>query len=106
MRHRVAFYIRLSKEDGDVRTGVKDESNSITGQRSLLMTYVKEHDEFIGWDVVEYFDDGISGSLFAGRDSFQTMLKDATEGRFSCLGNTPTVLFPMDTEKTLSMSIK
>ena len=85
MQRRVAFYIRLSKEDGDVHSGKKGESNSITGQRSLLASYVKEHDEFVGWDVVEYFDDGISGSLFAGRDSFQTMLKDATEGRFSCL---------------------
>ena len=82
---KAAFYIRLSKSDMEVKTGTKDESNSITGQRALLSSYVREHEEFDGCDVVEYFDDGISGSIFAGRDSFQTMLTDARDGRFSCL---------------------
>ena len=82
---KVAFYIRLSKADMEAANGTKDESNSITGQRALLSAYLKEHEEFAGWDVLEYFDDGISGSLFAGRDSFQSMLSDAKDGRFSCL---------------------
>ena len=82
---KVAFYIRLSKSDMGVKIGIKDESNSITGQRALLSSYIREHDEFAGWDIVEYFDDGISGSVFAARDSFQTMLSDAKDGRFSCL---------------------
>ena len=85
MAGRIAFYIRLSHQDGEARCGAKDESNSITGQRKLLMAYVSEHDEFAGCDVVEYFDDGVSGSLFAGRDAFQDMLQDAKDGRFSCL---------------------
>ena len=85
MTEKVAFYIRLSKSDMEVRNGAKDESNSITGQRTLLSSYVREHDEFAGWDVVEYFDDGISGSIFEARDSFQTMLSDARDGLFSCL---------------------
>lgn len=84
-QNRVAFYIRLSQSDTEVRSGGKDESNSITGQRSLLAAYVREHEEFAGWETVEYFDDGVSGSLFAGRDSFQAMLADARDGRFRCL---------------------
>ncbi|MBR1634545.1 MAG: recombinase family protein [Lachnospiraceae bacterium] len=82
---RVAFYIRLSQSDAEVRSGERDESNSITGQRSLLAAYIREHEEFAGWETIEYFDDGVSGSLFAGRDSFQTMLADARDGRFRCL---------------------
>ena len=78
---RVAIYLRLSLED-DVN---RDESNSITGQRTLLQEFVRSHDEFAGWEITEYFDDGISGSLFAGRGAFQTMLADAKEGKFQCL---------------------
>ena len=85
MQDRLAFYIRLSQSDEEVRGGTKDESNSIKGQRALLHAYIREHDEFAGWDTIEYFDDGISGSIFAGRDSFQTMLSDARDGRFQCL---------------------
>ena len=84
-QNRIALYIRLSKEDEDVRGGTKDESNSITGQRHLMQAYIREHDDFAGWECIEYFDDGLSGGLFAGRDSFQEMLADARDGRFKCL---------------------
>lgn len=81
MQDRIAFYIRLSQSDEDVRGGIKDESNSIKGQRALLSSYVRDCAEFAGWETVEYFDDGVSGSIFTGRDSFQTMLNDAKDGR-------------------------
>lgn len=48
----VAMYIRLSREDGD-----KQESESITNQRNLILRYIQEHNLTL-YD--EYVDDGIS----------------------------------------------
>ena len=48
----VAMYIRLSKEDGD-----KQESESITNQRNLILRYIKENNLTL-YD--EYIDDGVS----------------------------------------------
>ena len=36
-KRKLAFYIRLSDADEEVKAGTKDESNSITGQRKLCM---------------------------------------------------------------------
>ena len=33
-KRKLAFYIRLSDADEEVKAGTKDESNSITGQRN------------------------------------------------------------------------
>ena len=41
-KRKLAFYIRLSDADEEVKAGTKDESNSITGQRKLLYAYIKE----------------------------------------------------------------
>lgn len=38
-RYRIAIYLRLSKEDEDIR----DESNSITNQRAMLKEYVSKN---------------------------------------------------------------
>ena len=38
---RTAMYLRISSEDADLRTGEKDESESISNQRSLLREYLK-----------------------------------------------------------------
>lgn len=48
----VAMYIRLSREDGD-----KQESESVTNQRNLILRYIKEN-KLTLYD--EYIDDGIS----------------------------------------------
>lgn len=48
----VAMYIRLSKEDGD-----KQESESVTNQRNLMLRYIKENGLSL-YD--EYIDDGVS----------------------------------------------
>lgn len=82
---RVAFYIRLSDADEDVKAGIKDESNSITAQRELLYSYIKKSEEYTDAEVLEYFDDGYSGTGFSNRASFQTMLNDAGIGRFECI---------------------
>ena len=39
-KRKLAFYIRLSDADEEVKAGTKDESNSITGQRKLLYAYI------------------------------------------------------------------
>lgn len=53
---KVAAYIRLSKEDGD-----KQESESVTNQRNLILRYVQENKLEL---VDEYIDDGVSRNYF------------------------------------------
>ena len=65
--YNVALYMRLSKDDGD-----KEESESITNQRKILKTYVKENG-YLLYD--EYVDDGYSGTNF-NRPGFKRLLKD------------------------------
>lgn len=49
----IALYIRLSLADNDLDE-VKEESNSVVNQRSLLHDFVKEHPEFSGEEVEEF----------------------------------------------------
>lgn len=65
--YNVAIYMRLSKDDGD-----KEESESITNQRKILKTYVKDNG-YVLYD--EYVDDGYSGTNF-NRPGFKRLLKD------------------------------
>lgn len=58
-----AIYLRLSESDGDLGVDGKDESNSIENQRLLLTSYLEARPELSG-DVVEYADDGYSGTNF------------------------------------------
>ena len=55
------YYLRLSKEDGDIEEGSAEESCSITSQRDCIKRYLQEHcfqaDEF-----EEIADDGYSGT--------------------------------------------
>ncbi len=85
MKRTLAFYIRLSISDVDVAGSEKEESNSITGQRKLLYAYIRSHEEFAEYEVLEYFDDGVSGTGFENRTQFQAMLADAQAGKFECL---------------------
>lgn len=55
----IALYMRLSNEDAH-----EGESYSIGNQRALLMDYVKSHEEFENWSVLEFYDDGYSGVSF------------------------------------------
>ena len=54
--YKVGMYIRLSKEDGD-----KQESESITNQRTLILRYINENKLNL-YD--EYIDDGVSRNYF------------------------------------------
>lgn len=57
-----AVYLRLSKDDGDIDGSIKSESNSISAQRELAFSYLREHEEMELFDI--YADDGYSGVNF------------------------------------------
>ena len=77
-----ALYLRLSKEDGDVASGSKNESNSIANQKSLIMDYLQSRPEFRVVSIRE--DDGFSGTDF-NRPAFQAMMEDVKKGVINCI---------------------
>jgi DNA invertase Pin-like site-specific DNA recombinase len=77
----VALYIRLSQEDSDNGTE-KQESNSVTSQKTLLNEFIEEHDDLIVFDT--YIDDGFTGTDF-NRPSFQRLLEDMRNGNINCV---------------------
>ena len=77
----VALYIRLSQEDND-NVGDKQESNSITSQKTLLNEFIEEHDDLIIYDT--YIDDGYTGTDF-NRPGFQRLLEDMRKGNINCV---------------------
>ena len=81
-RYDTALYLRLSKEDGDVASGSKNESNSIANQKSLIMDYLQSRPEFRVVSVRE--DDGFSGTDF-NRPAFQAMMEDVKKGVINCI---------------------
>lgn len=81
-RYDTALYLRLSKEDGDVASGSKNESNSIANQKSLIMDYLQSRPEFRVVSIRE--DDGFSGTDFK-RPAFQAMMEDVKKGVINCI---------------------
>jgi len=77
----VALYIRLSQEDED-NGKEKQESNSVTSQKTLLNEFVEEHDDLIVYDT--YVDDGFTGTDF-NRPSFQRLLEDMRNENINCV---------------------
>ena len=77
---KVAIYLRLSKDDGDlsVSENGKAESNSIHNQRELLHNFLKQHPELELYD--EYKDDGWTGTNF-DRPGFNLMQEDIRQGK-------------------------
>jgi len=80
--YHASIYLRLSKEDGDVTTGSKNESNSISNQKSLIMDFLKDKHDIQVVSIRE--DDGYSGVDF-NRPSFQLMLEDVKKGIIDCI---------------------
>ena len=70
-------YLRLSKEDGD-----KEESDSITNQKELILEYLKSKPEIKIHEI--RVDDGYSGVNF-DRPAFQQMLEDIKSGTVNCV---------------------
>lgn len=86
----VAIYLRISQEDLDMREGAidsyvdKGESNSISNQRKLLQEYIVKNSEFSKSEIIEYLDDGYSGTHF-DRPGFISMMKAIENGRIDCI---------------------
>ena len=77
-----AIYLRLSKEDGDISSGEKKESNSIANQRKLIEDYLSKHPEITL--VQEFCDDGYTGANF-DRPDFQRMMDQVRKGKINCV---------------------
>ena len=75
---KAGLYLRLSKED-DVS---KDESDSISSQRELLLNFIKKDPKIDIYNI--YVDDGYSGTTF-DRPNFQRMWEDIKNGRINCV---------------------
>ena len=74
----IGIYLRLSMADGDLEEANKKESNSIENQRLLLQDYILKNPDLYG-DVIEYVDDGYTGTNF-NRPAFKQMIVDAQNG--------------------------
>lgn len=80
--YHAAIYVRLSKEDGDVKDAAKAESNSISNQKNLIKDFLKDKEDIVV--VSERVDDGYSGSNF-DRPGFQMMMEDIKRGTVDCV---------------------
>ncbi len=78
----VAVYLRLSRDDEDIDGSTKSESNSISSQRELVRSYIREHDDMELFDI--YVDDGYSGANF-DRPEFKRMMADIEAGNVNCV---------------------
>lgn len=80
--YHVAVYLRLSRDDEDIDGSIKSESNSISSQRELVRSYIREHDDMELFDI--YVDDGYSGANF-DRPEFKRMMADIEAGNVNCV---------------------
>lgn len=76
----LAMYLRLSIED----EGDKDESNSISNQRKQIYEYIHHDSELSRYEVVEFCDDGYSGTNMK-RPDMQKMLKEVKANNIRCI---------------------
>ena len=85
MSKAVAVYLRLSQEDIDLhRNAAKDESNSISAQRNLIVQHIERTPELAILPRLEFCDDGYSGTNF-NRPQFQRMIELAKMGEIGCI---------------------
>lgn len=82
----IAIYLRLSLED-EKNTGngyIRDESNSITNQRKLIMDYIHCNPELCKYEVKEFCDDGYSGTSM-DRPGMNKMLEEVKANKINCI---------------------
>jgi len=75
----LAEYIRLSQEDEN-----QGESNSIRNQRELLNAFVESSPDLSQYEVVEFCDDGYSGTNF-DRPGVKSLLDEVRAGNIQCI---------------------
>ncbi len=76
----LAVYLRLSIEDQEEN----DESNSISNQRKQIFEYIHQNPEFNQYDVMEFCDDGYSGTTME-RPDMQKMLREIMGNQIKCI---------------------
>ena len=77
---QIAMYLRLSKED----EFIKDESNSITNQRTFIRGFINKDKDLRKMNVVEFVDDGYTGKNM-DRPDMQRMLDLIKRKQISCV---------------------
>lgn len=81
----IALYIRLSIEDRDVKMNdFKSESDSVANQKQMLYDFIRNSSEFQDATIIEYKDDGYSGTNF-DRPQFQELLKAVRCGQIDVI---------------------
>lgn len=80
----IAMYLRLSLEDAVSKKKEADESNSIANQRSVLSNFIKSNPELREFKVIEFADDGYTGTNF-DRPQFKAMMQMVKSGEISCI---------------------
>lgn len=78
-KNLLARYIRLSQEDEN-----EGESNSIMNQRDLLKAFIKSSPDLSQYEVVEFCDDGYSGTNF-DRPGVKALLEEVRAGNIRCI---------------------
>lgn len=78
-KNLLARYIRLSQEDEN-----EGESNSIRNQRDLIKTFVESSPDLSQYEVVEFCDDGYSGTNF-DRPGVKALLEEVRAGNICCI---------------------
>ncbi|MGN0415263.1 MAG: recombinase family protein [Agathobacter sp.] len=79
----VAMYIRLSAEDDDLDDS-KIESNSVANQRMLLTEYIRSKPDLQNCEIIEFCDDGYTGTNF-DRPGFQQMMVQVKLKQIGCI---------------------
>ncbi len=78
--YSVAIYLRLSRDDTATDGGT--ESNSISSQREIIRSYIRQQEDMEVYDT--YVDDGWSGVNF-DRPEFKRMMRDIEAGHVDCV---------------------
>ncbi|MBE5806457.1 MAG: recombinase family protein [Clostridiales bacterium] len=73
----IAIYLRLSSDDKE-----KNESNSITNQKSLILKFLKQFKDIKVFKI--YIDDGYTGTDF-NRPGYQEMMRDIEDGKVNAV---------------------
>jgi len=79
MEYRIALYLRISSDDENV-----NESCSIKNQRDLLRRFVSTHPTLSAGKVLEFADDGWSGTNFE-RPQMKALLDLTRRGEIQCI---------------------
>ena len=80
----IAAYQRISRADGDLGKDGKDKSNSIENQKELIQRYISRKESLQNLPVMDFVDDGYTGSNF-DRPGFQQMMDGVRSGKIDTI---------------------